>query len=397
MQTLHTAEIQGPYGPLTVPEQVLQQIWNEKKYVAEGMLTVDGKALEVEFPGVWNHQEGPDFLNARLKVGGEEVLGDVEIHFYDKDWGHHGHDKDPEFNRVVLHVVLFPPRGEGIVTQGGNRPSAFVLLPHLETDLEQYLLDYRLVKLEKTGEMPLVDLLAPLDKEQLPGHLEAAAKLRWKAKVEAMGHRLAGCSWEEACHQLVLESLGGRRNRAVFAKVALDHPWKGWLDWHMDEEALFNEREGEWKLAGLRPAAHPKARLRQYASLASEYPTWPSKLRKWKIPAASGNLDPAETAAFRKGNGLANIVASLADGVFHGAFSKSMLHTLAADVFLPLLANGRDEDLFPYWYHWHPGNFPEQLGMFLRAQCSERGLVVPLSNGMQQGLLQLLNEVGKTR
>ncbi len=395
MQTLYIAEIQGPYGPLTVPEQVLQQIWDEKKFEPEGMKTVDGEALEVEFPGIWNHQEGPDFLNARLKVGGKEVLGDVEIHFYDKDWEHHGHGKDPEFNRVVLHVVLFPPRGDGIVTQGGNRPPTFVLLPHLEMDLEQYLLDYRLVKLEKTGEMPLVELLAPLGKELLPWHLEGAAKLRWKAKVEAMGHRLSAHSWEEACHQLVMESLGGRRNRAVFAKVALEHPWKSWLDWLMDEDALFKEREGEWKLAGLRPAAHPKARLKQYAALASEHPDWPARLRKWKLPGIVEDWDPAETAAFRKKNGMANLVQGLGEGVFHGAFSKSMLHTLVADGFLPMLANERVTALFPYWYHWHPGNFPEQFGMFLRAQYEERGLVVPLSNGMQQGLLQLLNEAGR--
>ena len=87
METLHTAEIQGPYGPLAIPEQVVQQIWHEQKFLTDQLITASGHRLDVLFPGTWNHCEGPDFRNGRLRFGGEPVAGDVEIHFHARDWG----------------------------------------------------------------------------------------------------------------------------------------------------------------------------------------------------------------------------------------------------------------------------------------------------------------------
>ena len=152
METLQTAEIQGPYGPLTIPEQVVQLIWHEGKFMMNQLFTVSGKRLDVQRPGVWNHHEGPDFLNARLRLDDEPVAGDVEVHFHARDWRLHHHDKDSGFNRVVLHVVLFP--GTQLVqTQRGSFPETLVLLPHLEMDMEQYLLDFRLARMEHSAGM----------------------------------------------------------------------------------------------------------------------------------------------------------------------------------------------------------------------------------------------------
>ena len=52
--------------------------------------------------------EGPDFLGAEIEIAGSTVLGDVEIHFRSSDWRAHGHHENPSFERVVLHVILFP-------------------------------------------------------------------------------------------------------------------------------------------------------------------------------------------------------------------------------------------------------------------------------------------------
>jgi len=393
MNEFIAAEIQGPYGPLTIPEQVLQQIWHEQNYVDEGLRTASGETLEVEFPGVWNHQEGPDFLNARMKLNEKPLLGDVEIHFYDRDWVNHGHNQDPEFNRVVLHVVLFPPKKEPILTQNGNTIETLVFLPLLETDLEQYLLDYRLTRLERTGEMPLVDMLAPLGPDEFLHHFEDAAKQRWDAKVEAHTHRLAECDWEEACHQVLLESLGGKRNRAVFAKIALNHPIEAWVKGRVTAEGLFAEGNGEWRLAGLRPAAHPRSRFQQYLNLVQQQPEWPRNLLDWDLLKVVKKFAPEETSGFRRKQGLTNRLRQLKSELFQDTLSESMISTLAADMFLPMLASRKALNLFPYWYHWFPGNFPQPLAKFLRDQLAERGIKVPLSNGLQQGLLKMINEL----
>ena len=91
---------------------------------------------------------------------------------------------------------------------------------------------------------------------------------------------------------------------------------------------------------------------------------------------------------------LANVVIGVSgQNLFQNIFSESLVSTLAADMFLPMLAAKTSKVIHPFWYHWFPGNFPESLARFLRDQCSERGIKVPLSNGLQQGLLKMINEL----
>ena len=238
--------------------------------------------------------------------------------------------------------------------------------------------------------MPLAELMEPLCGEALLPRLAEAAKLRWVAKRDVLANRLKATGWESICHQALLEALGGRRNRAVFAKIALDHTIEQMREQTPSAEMLFNSRKGEWKLAGLRPANQPKARLGQYLDLLNEIPDWPGALRSLELPLPPESFDPIQTARFRK-DFLRQVSGRLGQTILPG-MSFGIANTLVADVFLPLLAADSDAELFPHWYHWQPGNFPEALVTFLRQQCAERGIRVPLGNGLQQGILQLLNE-----
>jgi hypothetical protein len=60
--------------------------------------TVSGKTLRVLDPGRWNLLEGPDFLEARLELDGQKLVGDVEVHFHTSDWQLHEHGANPNFN-----------------------------------------------------------------------------------------------------------------------------------------------------------------------------------------------------------------------------------------------------------------------------------------------------------
>ncbi len=389
MEVDHVAEIQGPYGPLAIPEQVVQQVWHERKYLCDRLETESGRRLEVLDAGTWNAGEGPDFRNARLRIGGESVEGDVEIHFHAKDWRQHGHDRDPEFGRVVLHVVLFPGAGE-VRTASGFVPETLVLLPHLEMDLEQCLLDFRLARMEASGDLPVADLLGELPGEALLVRLAEASAVRWGAKLGAMRKRLSGMEWADACHQCLLEVLGGRRNRAVFARIALEFPLEAMRGGDFSGEHLFESQRGRWRLAATRPASHPRMRLTQYLKLIQERPQWPDSLRGVPLSVQDGAFDPCGTVSFRKAR-LRVTVEALRERVF-SVMPKGVVDTLAADMALPVLAADGGGDLYGHWYHWPPGSFPEALARVLRQQCAERGLRVPLGNGLQQGLLQLLNE-----
>ena len=86
MKTVNLEEIQGLYGPITVPETLLQKIWMRRDFNLENLTTTDGKSIKIIRVGQWNLQEGPDFLNAEIEVAGSRLIGDIEIHFHSRDW-----------------------------------------------------------------------------------------------------------------------------------------------------------------------------------------------------------------------------------------------------------------------------------------------------------------------
>ena len=86
-------------------EQLLQYVWKHKMLPLSDLATTDGRDVEVIDPGLHNRNSGPDFFNAKLRIGNTMWVGNVEIHEHSKDWFRHGHDSDPAYDNVVLHVV----------------------------------------------------------------------------------------------------------------------------------------------------------------------------------------------------------------------------------------------------------------------------------------------------
>ena len=69
------------------------------------MRTSEGLPVKVISPGTHNLLSGPDFFNSRLLIGNQEWAGNVEIHIRSSDWYMHGHENDPAYDNVILHVV----------------------------------------------------------------------------------------------------------------------------------------------------------------------------------------------------------------------------------------------------------------------------------------------------
>ncbi len=90
-------------------ERHLQCIWADAR-LRPVLRTVAGEDVEVIEPGAWNGSGGPDFRGAVVSVGGKVRRGSVEIHVHAGDWFAHGHDSDPGYGDVVLHVAWFAPR-----------------------------------------------------------------------------------------------------------------------------------------------------------------------------------------------------------------------------------------------------------------------------------------------
>ncbi|MEE3265702.1 MAG: DUF2851 family protein, partial [SAR324 cluster bacterium] len=92
---------------LSISEMAIQQIWAEQDFSKKNLRTVCGLAVKIEFAGWHNFGSGPDFQEARLQIGEHTLFGAVEIHVDSSEWYAHQHEKNPDYNSVVLHVVLY--------------------------------------------------------------------------------------------------------------------------------------------------------------------------------------------------------------------------------------------------------------------------------------------------
>lgn len=86
-------------------ERLLHFIWQFQYFNQSELTTSAGEDLQVVFPGSYNTNQGPDFTNARVRIGNTIWAGTVELHLRTSDWNRHRHQQDANYENVVLHVV----------------------------------------------------------------------------------------------------------------------------------------------------------------------------------------------------------------------------------------------------------------------------------------------------
>jgi hypothetical protein len=375
-------EIQGLDGAFTFPEHTLQRIWARGEIDATGAAVHSGESLRVLHPGRWNRLGGPDFRQARLRLGEREVTGDVELHLQAGDWEAHGHDVDPAYAGVVLHAVLFPPaqpricrRSDGVVLP------QLILLPLLRRGLEEYAEEQAVENLAQRPTMPGLEDLVALPWEEREGRLRLQAERRWRLKVHHASRRISRLGWNDACHQTALEILGFRFNREPMLRIAGRWPLEAWTPGFRVDD-VWAEESGHWVVQGVRPSNRPRDRLRQYATWVTHRPDWPARLEA---------LGPAFVAT-PPGSARASPVPScrreLAAATGAAAVGGSRLDNLIADGFLPLLAARTGWDGFALWSAWPAGNGPEFLPGLARLLARPGGgQRCPRTQGFVQGVL----------
>ncbi len=89
-----------------ISEKFLHYIWKNKLFDTENKLDDEGNKIEILSTGIQNTDAGPDFFNAKIKIGNTLWAGNVEIHIKSSDWYKHNHHKNKAYNNVILHVVV---------------------------------------------------------------------------------------------------------------------------------------------------------------------------------------------------------------------------------------------------------------------------------------------------
>ncbi|RZJ54448.1 MAG: DUF2851 family protein [Flavobacterium sp.] len=86
-------------------EDFLHYLWKFKKFETLNLKTTQNESLTILKIGEYLELSGPDFFNAQIIIGNQKWAGNVEIHLKSSDWYLHGHEKDPAYENVILHVV----------------------------------------------------------------------------------------------------------------------------------------------------------------------------------------------------------------------------------------------------------------------------------------------------
>lgn len=86
-------------------ERLLQYIWQFQHFNKNELTTVDGEPLQILHVGTFNTNQGPDFLDAKIKVGTTTWAGSIELHVNTSHWQQHKHSNDKNYKNVILHVV----------------------------------------------------------------------------------------------------------------------------------------------------------------------------------------------------------------------------------------------------------------------------------------------------
>jgi hypothetical protein len=384
-------EMQGLYGPFGFPEKLLQRIWRDREFVEGGAATQDGSRLTVLHPGRWNHLGGPDFKDARLRLGGREVRGDVEVHLRAGDWVAHGHGHDPAYADVVLHVVLFPPPGTWTEGGGGRRIPVFVLLPRLWQGLEEYAAEAAVAAL---ADRPAVEPWAPLREvtaTELEELIAREARRRWESKVRHARRRIEQLGWDRACHHAALEILGYRFNRAPMLRLAGAWPVARWRRGGANLVADAVEAGAPWHRQGVRPANRPERRLAQYAAWQQARPDWVEVLGEVAAECRVAAPDVAAgVGAARRQAGWGARRRAWRECLTGGAVGGVRFDHLLHDGFLPLLAAaGRieEKEALAWWWIGQPGDLPDFVTKGLRVLGVGGVPGRPLATGPAQGLL----------
>ena len=283
-------------------EDFLHYVWQHRHYDFLHAKTTRGQPVVVVFPGYHNHDAGPDFLQAVVKIDGVQWVGSVEIHSRSSDWLRHKHQYDDKYKSVILHVVY-------------------------EHDMEILLSDKEVVPT-----MELRDKIPKEMYERYEGLVSRQDRLlcRWclsdmdllviqnqlsKVLVERMMSRqsryhtmLDSCQkdWKELVYRVLAIGFGCKKNATAFELLAQSLPYRIVRAHHSSQLQLYallfgqsgmlNEADGDeyveklryeynylrykygispigahqWNWLRLRPQNFPSLRLAQFAQLLYE-------------------------------------------------------------------------------------------------------------------------------
>ncbi|MGB3075156.1 MAG: DUF2851 family protein [Chitinophagales bacterium] len=280
-------------------EKFLHYLWRMKLLNNHALLTSEDEKISIITAGELNHDAGPDFLNAKIRIGETLWAGNIEIHVKSSEWKTHRHQDDKAYDNIVLHVVY--ENDAPISREDGSRIPCLEIKNHFDTSIyEQYQ-----VLMRSNTWIPCEQQINKVPAIFIQQWLHRLLAERMERKIQPILSSLQENqqNWEETCYQFIAMAYGARINAAPFQMLARSLPVKvlakhknnlfkleallfgtaGFLDEKFTDDypdtlkkefSFLKKKYGlqplkkhAWKFLRLRPANFPTIRLAQFAHL----------------------------------------------------------------------------------------------------------------------------------
>ncbi len=285
---------------MVLPEDFLHYIWKFRYFIGTDLKTTSGEKLDIIHVGIHNKNAGPDFENAKIRIGNTLWAGNVEIHLRSSDWSRHQHQIDKAYDSVILHVV--GKHDQRIFRSDGSEIPVFTLNSLIS---EKVTANY--IRLMEGGInwIPCEKLITMVDIFHISSWLSRILIERMEDKtrlVEDILHEVKG-SWDDAFYIMLARNFGFKTNSIPFEMLARSLPrqilgryqnkplqiealvfgqagfltgkFKDEYPGILKKEYLFLKKKHSlipidkylWKYMRLRPNNFPTIRLAQFAAL----------------------------------------------------------------------------------------------------------------------------------
>ena len=281
-----------------MPEIVLHYIWERCLWAGFAQRTTDGREVEILSVGEHNHDAGPDYSHARIRIDGKEWIGNIEIHISSSDWTKHHHHTDKAYDSVILHVVrvadkpVYNSKGELVPQCELQYPSDQDYLSGLFSLAQQ--MD------SATSRIGCAEQLIHEPELLTNGWRKTLLYKRLECKRASIKRLLeiTKGSWEHALYISLARNFGFHTNSLPFEQLAINTPLSCLMKHRnslfqltailLGQASLIKEEEKElqkeynflrikfgltpidptmWKHARMRPQNSPELRVRQFAQL----------------------------------------------------------------------------------------------------------------------------------
>ena len=260
-------------------EEIFQLLWANRMLGLTFEL-VSGEKVRIIDPGVLNRDAGPDFFNAKVKIDGKVWAGNIEIHMKASDWHRHGHDSDPSYDNVILHVVA---HSDTTIIRKDN-----TVLAQMQVRLPEKFYQTFAYLTSANTEIRCAARLQNIDKIKRADWTETLTVERLQHKAARIEEELRKShgDWNVACFLTLARALGFGLNGIPFEMLAhsidLNH-----LRRHSDNilqmEAIFFGQAGMLDPTTNQTDRRYQLMCREYQFLARKYSMHPIPHTVWKF------------------------------------------------------------------------------------------------------------------